>query len=960
MPTLSTASLVRALDARIKERSRLSTPKISSTRQAFRHAAAVLTAFDPYSVNPWQKRTAKVKRGSSTVLRPDLIDAPGGREHGLQMLRTDVRREALASLRTRDRMLRALDANPSRSQDGFQRMFDAWLGGNVPPLESQSYAELTWSAQIASWLEGLLPDLPSAAQVRRLLDRRSVYALFEHLAASNFTGRENELAALREHVGVLDPSTRTDAVVRQLRAWLKIERRPPLIIEGVGGIGKSALLARFLTEHMNQEEERRFPFSYLAFDNPNLRVEEPFTIIAEMLRQLRLLYPDSASDFESFSRTFENYRSTRGRLDEKSNIEGGRGLRAMGLYQTETDLYEQFGDLVNKLSRRNEATGVQPVPFLLVLDTFEEAQYSGPEALFGFFRLLGILQERCPYLRLVISARPPISLGPVESLGKPQALPMRELEPDAAALLLKRLGVEDEQVAETLVRQIGGNPLNLMLAGRLLQSENLGTRGIEGLKTSSWFLFSVSDETIRGQLYSRLLDHIHDERVRRLAHPGMVLRRVNPELILEVLSGPCEVAVKDIEEARMLCESLAREHTLVEREPDGTLSYRPDIRVPTLKLLQQDRPQQVRIIHEAAAEYYHRGKLPSDRIEELYHCLALDYEPELLDRRWTPDVASSLGDAFEEIPVRAQTWLAGKVGRRLSKETLQRATLEDWERSVAPKVRLALRNLDVKHASALLSERSERTPTSPLFALEAKACILEGKLAQADKILQNGIDAMAAAPNRGRLAELLWLRSQVLEAQAKFQESDESLVQAEQVAESIVDPLCRLQIVVQRLLLRRNPSTQFPEREEPIHERLATLCARLSAADMDRERALVRTAIMLLGPSYVAPFVTALRVVGIGQAGPKEVGELVRALKEWPKGQKLPRFKALISDLGQSERQLDSLLPHLLDARPAWPILLPALGKILEAQPHSLSAANLAGIEAYREPWEFEIAREAA
>ncbi len=130
-----------------------------------------------------------------------------------------------------------------------------------------------------------------------------------------------------------------------------------------------------------------------------------------------------------------------------------------------------------------------------------------------------------------------------------------------------------------MASQVGGNPLTLGLAARVLQSEQVSTSGITGLKTRTWYLASLSEEIIRGQLYRRVLDHIHDPDVRALAHPGMVLRRVTPEIIASVLAPICKVAMTTKTRAQELFGELRKEHTLVWLEENGSLHYRPEIRI---------------------------------------------------------------------------------------------------------------------------------------------------------------------------------------------------------------------------------------------------------------------------------------------------------------------------------------------------------------------------------------------
>ena len=59
-----------------------------------------------------------------------------------------------------------------------------------------------------------------------------------------------------------------------------------------------------------------------------------------------------------------------------------------------------------------------------------------------------------------------------------------------------------------MYKQVGGNPLNLKLAAQVARLEGAGNKGIEGLKTSSYFVFAAAEHVIQGQLYKRILDRI--------------------------------------------------------------------------------------------------------------------------------------------------------------------------------------------------------------------------------------------------------------------------------------------------------------------------------------------------------------------------------------------------------------------------------------------------------------------
>jgi hypothetical protein len=167
--------------------------------------------------------------------------------------------------------------------------------------------------------------------------------------------------------------------------------------------------------------------------------------------------------------------------------------------------------------------------------------------------------------------------APVETLRlagqEPEKFELTGLDPDAALAMLKAAGVEDDTLARALVRQAGRVPLTPLLAASLAQREHAGAKRIEKLDTTTYFSLSVNDEVIQGQLYERILGHIHNKEVAKLAHPGLVLRRLNADVIFEVLRKPCELALSTKEEAQDLYEELAPETALVAEEGAGWLTH---------------------------------------------------------------------------------------------------------------------------------------------------------------------------------------------------------------------------------------------------------------------------------------------------------------------------------------------------------------------------------------------------
>src|SRR5260370_41648258 len=103
-----------------------------------------------------------------------------------------------------------------------------------------------------------------------------------------------------------------------------------------------------------------------------------------------------------------------------------------------------------------------PPPFPRVVDTFEEEQYRGEARAFPVWQVLARMQQPWPFLRVVISGRAPVTS--LVLAGKPpERMEIGNLDRNAAIAFLQRQGVQDESLAEALVRQVGGVPLSLKL-----------------------------------------------------------------------------------------------------------------------------------------------------------------------------------------------------------------------------------------------------------------------------------------------------------------------------------------------------------------------------------------------------------------------------------------------------------------------------------------------------------------
>ena len=229
-----------------------------------------------------------------------------------------------------------------------------------------------------------------------------------------------------------------------------------------------------------------------------------------------------------------------------------------------------------------------------------------------------------------------------------EELPLTGLDEEAAVRYLLDRGVPDLVVARRIARQVGGSPMSLKLAAELVRQEGL-TGGQLDIATREFLYIRVDDGVIQRQLYRRILGRIRNPDVKKIAHPGLVLRRLTPELILEALAVPCSLTISSLDEARALFEELKREVSLVTVASDGALEHRPDLRLLMLRLLEAEEPDRAQAIRELAVRHYkQRPPQPRERAEEIYLRLALGENTAAIDQRWIRGVERPLATVLQE------------------------------------------------------------------------------------------------------------------------------------------------------------------------------------------------------------------------------------------------------------------------------------------------------------------------
>jgi hypothetical protein len=567
-----------------------------------RAAAAVVYEFEPATLHPAGNLFSTFEEAVKPLLADCISKGPGR-----YLLKPQARREVLFRLRSRDAIATVLAANP-RPEDLYQRILSAYVRGDaVPSLENQSIEELRMTRHVFWMVDGLLDNLPSPEAVRRAIDTRGIIDWFAIIAGPDFSGREAELDKIRDFMGLLPPRTRLESARRSIRDFLPPSSVQPLFIRGPGGVGKTALVARFILDRL-EDLGKEFPFAYLNFGRPAMRIEQPARVLAEAAGQLGVSF----------------------------------GLPT----EVPVDV------LVPEFGRALADVGLREQPWLLVMDALEEVQYLGTGDALRV--LLASLQANVPGVRIILVSR--VKLGGLSTFD----LELPEFDSAAADAFLQRRGIENPDLRKSITRTVGRHPLTLNLAAEVIAHG--GEDALPILPASFWF--RPSNAVIQGALIERIIDHLHDEEVRQLVPAALVLRRLTPELIEAVVAPVRGLPVSDIQAAERIFERFRREVTLTFPAESNSLYFRTDVRRVMLPLLIASEPETVRRMHSAAAAYYARSVSVDDRAEEIYHLLSLDADPSLLASRWQPAAGPYLRASLEELPPAARVWLQTKLGIR--------------------------------------------------------------------------------------------------------------------------------------------------------------------------------------------------------------------------------------------------------------------------------------------------------
>jgi hypothetical protein len=591
-----------------------------------RERAAVVGWFRPKSLIEEGGRPLRERVLSGLVPDCDCRTAKYGHEW---CLRREPRRVFLAQLAAdQARLKRALRSTQRFAADGDSQLLRRILRGerlklsmtDTAPRESHSAL-----LRVAEWTDGLFPNAPKPADVQGLLARDAIWQSLSVLG-EKFHGRREELEKLERFL-----------LHRRSKRTGEMNRLPVLALSGVGGVGKSALLSRFTRSLLTRPRAARPLVVLIDFDRARFSAGDPVALTFELTRQVGAWCPQLATELREL------------RHSARTNLLSSGFASQTYAATSALEAVARSGDeLKYRLPRVLAQAGIGTKRRLvIVLDTFEVLQGATAEATHDDVGVRGVhavaewindlfFTSGLSRMNVVVAGRAPITEDPVFGalLTEPE-LRLAGIERSAALAMLREQGLSGHDarlVTDALAdpKDDSCNPLMFRLAARLVKSgavraESLQRDVVKGRR-------AIDQALVQGVLYRRILAHIgegeKDATLATLAHPGLVLRRVTPDVIKRILVPILLPRNRRSVDPVALFERLRREVWLVRETGPQTVEHRSDLRRTMLRLIDADLRHQAVRIHRAAIRYYRAGADPgmdpeAAAGEALYHTLML-------------------------------------------------------------------------------------------------------------------------------------------------------------------------------------------------------------------------------------------------------------------------------------------------------------------------------------------------
>jgi hypothetical protein len=736
-------------------------PATESKLEGALQTAALLGAFDPIRLIPdVDEHDLKILLTECTVSTDGISSRWSLRAATRERLLAEMASDAGGLARSVEGAKGYLERSGESVDDVTQTLIG--IASGKPPKQedfaAMSKETLAANRAVIGWLRSIDGKMGfDASRLLRSIELTELLEPFRFLTGfdpktggDTFVGRQDELRQLRAFVDALRSESLLESVQRGGRRWIGSDRRV-LGFSGVGGVGKSTLLSKFILQHVDSNSPLRF--AYLDFDRSTISAAQPVTLLLELARQVGWQLPEARRELEELrSRIREEMERNRAAGEGNQSARGPRQIGTSTFAEltepSEPELPEELigPSLLNsylyeagQILSRHQAGNP---PLLLVLDTFEEAQVLGDQAVRRVEAFVGALQGQLPNVRAVIVGRDAVA-GFFEGA---ERLVVAEFKDSASRIaFLEKRGL-GRSLAKTVAQQVGGRPLALLLAARLVKEQGLDSISVS---LADRFRGLFNKYLIDGILYERILQHIDDDDVKTLAHPGLVLRRIDADVLRQVVAPVLGLGEISAERAAKILSAFKLQKDLVRSEADGSVTHRPDVREQMLVLMGLEKPDLVRALHVAAAKYYAARQVNTVeveererfRIEEIYHRLSigdsLDRMPELWFTRARLGLARSVNE-LEDVAGRGTLKvLLGHIPTDEELGALPDSVLRQYTNRALV---AAIQSPDPDRALAILAQSPQHVDSILRRSIEPRALDLSGQWTSARRLFVKSVE----------------------------------------------------------------------------------------------------------------------------------------------------------------------------------------------------------------------------
>lgn len=474
-----------------------------------------------------------------------------------------------------------------------------------------------------SWAAGHAPRSGALSRVKRAITHQGLLEALPSIAegtAAHDAEVDKVITWLRSTFSADSPLTRPG--------------RDPAItvyVEGAAGTGKTALLDAVTARMLAPGDE------WLAvrfdFDRAGLDVQNATGLTVEFARQLAPQVTDPTGEVQ------------RMRLVAAGGVPGAPSLKG--------DSAEHPPPLLSNALARALALDRSP-RVLLVLDSLQVLRERGATHAERLFAWIDQLAEVTRTPIAVLGAGEGDALENVHArIG--ERVVLSGLDDAGADRVLSGLGI-DPASWPAIRASAEGSPVALRLAAAV--AARLGSSALE-------------DAGHRGPLMPIYLTRLlmsrwADTDLRRIAHDGLVVQRLDADVVRSVVAPHADVGDVATERAAEMLVALAAEDWLVEPDPlaHGFLRYRPEVRRAVLESVYSTAPERSAFIDESAAGWFGARRQAWAEVEAAYHHLQLmrhGIDPPQLDREVLERMDAR---AVSELPTVAQEFVRRSLGER--------------------------------------------------------------------------------------------------------------------------------------------------------------------------------------------------------------------------------------------------------------------------------------------------------